>query len=53
MGDRVIQVDGATLDLRGALEVGGEPDGLARTDVLPKAVCHACNPRPGAASPPP
>jgi hypothetical protein len=30
------------------IEVGGEPDGLATTAVMPKAPCHACEPaKPG------
>jgi len=36
-----------TLEVRRAIEVGGEPDGLARTSVQPKAVCHGCMPLPG------
>lgn len=42
MGDRVLRLNGTSLDAQGMIEVGGEPDGLAVTDVQPKAVCHAC-----------
>lgn len=44
MVDRVIRLDGASLEVLGSVEVGGEPDGLGLTDVLPRAVCHACAP---------
>ena len=46
MGDRVLRIDASTLDARGAIAVGGEPDGLALTATLPKAVCHGCKPLP-------
>jgi YVTN family beta-propeller protein len=42
MGDRVVQYDAATLAPVRTIEVGGEPDGLAATTVMPRAVCHAC-----------
>jgi DNA-binding beta-propeller fold protein YncE len=42
MGDAVLRLDARTLDVLGTIEVGGEPDGLALTPVLPKAHCHAC-----------
>ena len=44
MGDRVVQFDAATLGQLRFTEVGGEPDGLAVTDLLPRAPCHACAP---------
>jgi YVTN family beta-propeller protein len=44
MGDRVVQYDCATLEPLRSIEVGGEPDGLAATAVLPRAACHACTP---------
>lgn len=47
MGDRVLVVATDTLEVRRAIEVGGEPDGLARTAVQPQAVCHGCKPLPG------
>lgn len=42
MGDRVVQYDVSTLAPSRTIEVGGEPDGLAATMVLPVAACHAC-----------
>ena len=42
MGDRVVQFDSATLELLRSAAVGGEPDGLGVTDVMPRAPCHAC-----------
>jgi YVTN family beta-propeller protein len=42
MADRVLQLDALTLEVMRTIEVGGEPDGLALTPVMPKAVCHAC-----------
>jgi hypothetical protein len=45
MGDRVVQHDVSTLAPLRVIEVEGEPDGLASTSVLPKAACHACDPR--------
>jgi YVTN family beta-propeller protein len=42
MADRVLQLDALTLEVLRTIEVGGEPDGLALTPVMPKAVCHAC-----------
>ena len=47
MGDRVLRVNGASLEALGTIEIGGEPDGLAVTDVQPKATCHGCTPLPG------
>jgi YVTN family beta-propeller protein len=44
MADRVVQFDVATLSPLRSAEVGGEPDGLAVTDVMPRATCHACSP---------
>jgi YVTN family beta-propeller protein len=48
MGDRVVQYDVATLAPQRVIVVGGEPDGLAATQVLQAAPCHAC----GSATPP-
>ncbi len=44
MADRVVQLDALTLAVLRTIEVGGEPDGLALTPVMPKAECHACAP---------
>jgi len=44
MGDAVVQFGTGSLDLLRKIDVGGEPDGLAVTSVLPKASCHACQP---------
>lgn len=44
MADRVVQLDALTLAVLRTIEVGGEPDGLALTAVMPKAQCHACAP---------
>ena len=42
MADRVVQLDATTLQVLQTIEVGGEPDGLALTPVMPRAQCHAC-----------
>jgi DNA-binding beta-propeller fold protein YncE len=44
MGDRVVQFDAGTLEVVRSIDVGGEPDGLASTPVIPRAVCHGCTP---------
>ena len=44
MGDVVVQFDTGSLEPLRSIAVGGEPDGLAVTSVLPKAPCHACQP---------
>jgi YVTN family beta-propeller protein len=44
MGDRVVQFDTGTLEILRSLDVGGEPDGLGSTPVIPRAVCHGCTP---------
>jgi DNA-binding beta-propeller fold protein YncE len=44
MGDRVVQFDTRTLELLRSLDVGGEPDGLGSTPVIPRALCHGCTP---------
>ena len=44
MGDVVVQFDTGSLEPLRSIAVGGEPDGLAVTPVLPKAPCHACQP---------
>jgi DNA-binding beta-propeller fold protein YncE len=44
MGDRVARFDIGTLDILRTLDVGGEPDGLASTPVIPRAACHGCTP---------
>ena len=44
MGDRVVQFDTRTLEVLRSIDVGGEPDGLASTPVIPRAVCHGCTP---------
>jgi len=45
MGDRVVQYDAVTLEPLRSIEIGGEPDGLASSVVLPRARCHACAPQ--------
>lgn len=42
MGDRVVRYDAATLEPLRVIEVGGEPDGLAATPVMPRKPCPAC-----------
>jgi DNA-binding beta-propeller fold protein YncE len=42
MGDRIEQYEIASLALRNSIPVAGEPDGLASTQVLPRAPCHGC-----------
>ncbi len=42
LGDRIAQFDAATLAPVRAFQVNGEPDGLAATEVMPRAQCHAC-----------
>ena len=42
MADRVVQYELPALAPVRSIEVGGEPDGLASTAVLPAAPCHAC-----------
>jgi YVTN family beta-propeller protein len=44
MGDAVVQYETATLAPVRTIAVGGEPDGLATTPVLPRQPCHACAP---------
>jgi len=44
MGDRVVRYDAATLEPLQVIEVGGEPDGLAATPVMPRKSCRACSP---------
>jgi len=44
MGDQVVQYDTTTLEFRRRIEVGGEPDGLGSTPVMPRAPCHGCRP---------
>jgi hypothetical protein len=44
MGDVVVQFAIESLEPLRTIDVGGEPDGLAVTSVLPKAPCHACQP---------
>jgi DNA-binding beta-propeller fold protein YncE len=47
MGDAVVQFATESLEPLRTIGVGGEPDGLAVTAVLPKATCHACDAAPG------
>ena len=42
MADRVLRLDARTLEVLGTIDVGGEPDGLGLTAVVPQATCHAC-----------
>jgi len=44
LGDVVVRFDAAMLAVQQISAVDGEPDGLAVTAVLPRAVCHACAP---------
>ncbi len=44
MGDVVVQFATESLEPQRTIDVGGEPDGLGVTSVLPKAPCHACQP---------
>jgi DNA-binding beta-propeller fold protein YncE len=44
MGDRVVRYDAATLEPLQVIEVGGEPDGLAATPLMPRKPCPACAP---------
>ena len=44
MGDVVVQFSTESLAPLRTIDVGGEPDGLGVTSVLPKAPCHACQP---------
>jgi DNA-binding beta-propeller fold protein YncE len=44
MGDRVVRYDAATLEPLQSIEIGGEPDGLAVTPVMPRKPCLACAP---------
>ena len=46
MGDRVVRYDTATLEPLQTIEVGGEPDGLAATPLMPRKPCLACAPPP-------
>ncbi len=46
MGDAVLRLDAASIAVQQVIVVGGEPDGLAATVVLPRAQCHACTPGP-------
>ena len=44
MGDAVLRLDAGTLAVQQIIPVGGEPDGLGVTAVMPRAGCHACTP---------
>jgi DNA-binding beta-propeller fold protein YncE len=44
MGDRVVRYDASSLEPLQVIEVGGEPDGLAATPVMPRKPCPACSP---------
>jgi YVTN family beta-propeller protein len=44
LGDRIMQLDPSRLALLRTIATGGEPDGLAVTPLIPRAVCHACGP---------
>jgi YVTN family beta-propeller protein len=46
MGDVVLRLDATTLAVQQIIPVGGEPDGLGVTAVMPRAECHACTPAP-------
>jgi DNA-binding beta-propeller fold protein YncE len=47
LGDRIVELDARTLAIIRSTAIDGEPDGLGVTDVMPKAVCHACTPDAG------
>jgi YVTN family beta-propeller protein len=42
MADAVVQLDAVNLQVLRTIAVHGEPDGAGITDVMPRAVCHAC-----------
>jgi DNA-binding beta-propeller fold protein YncE len=42
MGDKVVQFDTTAFRVLREIDVGGEPDGLGSTPVMPQADCHAC-----------
>jgi YVTN family beta-propeller protein len=42
LGDSIVQFDAKTLAPLHAIAIDGEPDGLAVTAVMPRALCHAC-----------
>ena len=46
MADAVLRLDTADVAVQQTVAVGGEPDGLGATPVLPRADCHACTPAP-------
>lgn len=46
MGDAVLRLGTAGAAAQQALSVGGEPDGLGVTALVPRAECHACTPDP-------
>lgn len=46
MADAVLRLDTRDVAVQQTVAVGGEPDGLAVTGVLPRAECHACTPAP-------
>lgn len=46
MADAVLRLDARNVAVQQTVPVGGEPDGLAVTGVLPRAECHACTPAP-------
>jgi DNA-binding beta-propeller fold protein YncE len=48
LGDRVVRYDATSLGRLEVIEVGGEPDGLAATPVMPRKPCPACAPDPQA-----
>lgn len=46
MADAVLRLDTRDVAVQQTVAVGGEPDGLALTGVLPRAECHACTSAP-------
>ena len=44
MGDVVLRLEATTAAVQQTIPVGGEPDGLGVTAVMPRAECHACTP---------
>jgi len=42
MGDRIVQFDTTSFQVLREIDVGGEPDGLGSTPMMPRAACHGC-----------
>ena len=46
MADKVVELDTSTLTTRRIIDVDGEPDGMATTEVVQQSECHGCSSRP-------